>query len=294
MARLTKVRNRMSIHAHRKVRGLLEGEYAAVTTGRSMDFNDLREYVPGDDVKDIDWKATARAGHPLIKRYVAVRQHTILLVVSTGRSMAAMNELETPKRDVAIMVAGIIGWVATGHGDRVGLYHGNAGGHHFVPTGSTEVHLERCLAAVERATTPQSPPSDLAGLLRFVIRTERRRSIAFVICDEPELDTATRDLVARLSVQHEVLFVTIGDLLATDDILGALSVRDIDTGRRLPRQFRDDHQLRQDVARLVEDQRVTLTRNLDRLGIVHEHVVDDDTAIRAVFRLLERHRRARR
>lgn len=294
MARLTKVRNRMSIHAHRKVRGLLEGEYAAVTTGRSMDFNDLREYVPGDDVKDIDWKATARAGHPLIKRYVAVRQHTILLIVSTGRSMAAMNELETPKRDVAIMVAGIIGWVATRHGDRVGLYHGDAGGHHFVPTASTEIHLERCLAAIERATTPQSPPSDLAGLLRYVIRTEKRRSIAFVICDEPELDAATRDLVARLAVQHEVLFVTIGDLLATDDILGGLSVRDIDTGRRLPRQFRDDSRLRADVARLVEEQRVALTRNLDRLGIVHEHVVDDDTAIRAVFRLLERHRRARR
>ena len=86
-AHLTAVRRTVSIHAHRKALGLLDGEYAAVTTGRSMDFNDLREYVVGDDVKDIDWKATSRSLHPLVKRYVAVRKHTVLLVVSTGRSM---------------------------------------------------------------------------------------------------------------------------------------------------------------------------------------------------------------
>ena len=63
---------------------LLEGEYGSIHTGRSMDFDDLREYVPGDDIKDLDWKATARTGRPLIKRYVATRQHAVLLVVDTG------------------------------------------------------------------------------------------------------------------------------------------------------------------------------------------------------------------
>src|SRR3546814_4874211 len=88
----------MTIHAHRKVRGLLEGEYASLQTGRSMDFNDLREYVRGDDVKDIDWKASARSRALLVKRYAAARKHNIMLVASTGRSMAAMNDLNVPKR----------------------------------------------------------------------------------------------------------------------------------------------------------------------------------------------------
>ena len=93
-AHLTKVKARLAIHAHRKVRGLLEGEYAAIQVGRGIDFNDLREYVRGDDVKDIDWKASARGRQLLVKRYIAERKHTVLLAVSTGRSMAAMNDAE--------------------------------------------------------------------------------------------------------------------------------------------------------------------------------------------------------
>ena len=77
MSHLTRVKARLSIHAHRKVRGLLEGEYAAIQIGRGIDFNDLREYVRGDDVKDIDWKASARTRMLLVKRYVAERKHTV-------------------------------------------------------------------------------------------------------------------------------------------------------------------------------------------------------------------------
>ena len=84
-----RVKARLALHSNRKVRGLLDGEYASAQTGRGMEFNDLREYVRGDDVKDLDWKASARSGQLLIERYVAVRKHTVLLVVSTGRSMAA-------------------------------------------------------------------------------------------------------------------------------------------------------------------------------------------------------------
>ena len=89
---LRKVRMRTTIHAHRKVRSVLDGEYGSVHKGRSMDFDDLREYVPGDDIKDLDWKASARHGRPLIKRYIATRQHAVLLVVDTGCTMAALSD----------------------------------------------------------------------------------------------------------------------------------------------------------------------------------------------------------
>src|ERR687897_3011995 len=76
---LRKVKAKTAIHAHRKVRSVLDGEHGSIHKGRSMDFDDLREYVLGDDVKDLDWKATARSGRPLIKRYVATRQHAVML-----------------------------------------------------------------------------------------------------------------------------------------------------------------------------------------------------------------------
>lgn len=98
---LVKVKAKMTLHAHEKVRGLLEGQYGSVFKGRSLDFDDLREYLPGDDIKDIDWRATARSGSTRIRRYVAVRKHNILLVVDTGRSMAATSEDGDSKRDVS-------------------------------------------------------------------------------------------------------------------------------------------------------------------------------------------------
>ena len=71
---LTRVKSKLFVHARRRSRGLLEGEYASVFHGRSLDYDDLRDYVIGDEVRDIDWKATARHTKPLVKRYVAHRK----------------------------------------------------------------------------------------------------------------------------------------------------------------------------------------------------------------------------
>lgn len=99
----------MAIFAHRKARGMLDGEYGSVFRGRSLDFDDLRAYIRGDDVRDIDWKASVRFGSPLIKRYVAVRRQTVLLVADTGRGMAAESRDGETKKDIAVMALGVIG-----------------------------------------------------------------------------------------------------------------------------------------------------------------------------------------
>jgi len=301
MTYLHKVKVRLSIHAHRKALGLLEGEYAAAQLGRGMDFNDLREYVRGDDVKDIDWKASARGRQLLIKRYVAERQHTVLLCVSTGRSMAALNQVEAgvsvPKRDLAIFVAGLLGYLAVRHGDLVSLVHGDAVEQHVRPRGSTEVHLERLLTSIHDSTTPQSGPSDLGAVLRYTARVVRRRAIMLIVSDEVEITDELADALRRLGAQHEILFITIGDLdptLPPRVGAGAGRLYDIDAAAEIPSWLRGDRRLQAEYAALVGDEEAGLRRRLDQLGIVHERVRDTDSAITAVFRLLERHRHARR
>lgn len=293
---LTRVKARMSIHAHRKVRGLLEGEYAALHAGRSMDFNDLREYVRGDDVKDIDWKASARSRTLLVKRYAALRQHTIQLVVSTGRSMSALNDLEShiPKRDLAVTVAGVLGYVGVRHGDLVALAWGDELAHHQRPPARGELGLERHLEAVYDATTPASGASDLAGLLEYVIRTVRRRTILFVISDEYAVDDRLAAALRRLSVQHEVLFVTVGDVDPTAADVEFEDLVDVDTGLALPEWLGTDEELRREYADVVTADATSLARRLGALGLVHVHVPDESVAIRAMFDLLETHRHARR
>lgn len=294
-AHLTRIKSRLAIHAHRKVRGLLEGEYAAIHAGRGIDFNDLREYVRGDDVKDIDWKASARSRQLLVKRYVAERKHTVLLCVSTGRSMAALADpAMTAKRDLAVFVAGVTGYLAVQHGDVVGLVHGDAERQHVSRPGSGELHLERLLTTAYDAIRPDAARADLAALLRHIVRTIRRRTILLVVSDEEQISEDLVFLLRRLAAQHEVLFLSVGDLDPTAPALAGRRLLDVDAGAEVPDWLRRDPQLRRELATLMTDRAQEMRRRLDQLGIAHERVADLDDALTAVFRLLERHRHARR
>ncbi len=209
---LTRVKTRLSIHAHRKVRGLLEGEYAAIQVGRGIDFNDLREYVRGDDVKDIDWKASARSRMLLVRRYVAERKHTVVLAVSTGRSMAAMNDAQQSKRDLAVFVTGVMGYLAVRHGDLVALVTATPGASTCARPTTASSTSSGCSAWCTTRSRPTAPASDLTAVLDYVARAIRRRTILVVVSDETTISEELAESLRRLTAQHEVLFLTIGDL----------------------------------------------------------------------------------
>jgi len=257
-----------------------------------MDFNDLRDYVRGDDTKDIDWKASARTGGLLVKRYEAVRRHTLLLVLASGRSMAAHLTPDAVKRDVAVVVAGLVGLGAISHGDRIMMAVGDGGDPQVVEPGSGELHLERCLGTYHDATSLDSRAGDLEALLLHVARVVRRRTIMLVVCDEDELDEPTATVLRRLSVQHEVLLIALSDLDPTR--VTRSRVHDVDTGRALPDWVRHDRVLARDYAAARTQAQQEMGTRLDSLGIVHERVHDEPGAVAAVHRLLERQRRAPR
>ncbi len=152
MALLTRIRTRAELVARRRVRTLLDGRHASTMHARSLDFSDLRAYVVGDDVADIDWKASARHGDLLVKRHVAERRAVVMLVVDTGRELAAASHWDPSttdlKRDVAVTAAGLLGWVAMRAGDHVGLVHSGADGPVATRPSTREVDLERMLESV--------------------------------------------------------------------------------------------------------------------------------------------------
>lgn len=290
MALLTKVKTRMAIHAHRKVRGLLDGQYASIQTGRSMDFHDLRDYVAGDEVKDLDWKASARRGSLLIRRYVADRKHTVMVLAATSRTMSGMCDPENRKSDLAVMVAGVIGWLAVKHGDRVGLVTGNAETTHTFRPGSTEVELERMLQKILDGCDSKAPDTDLAAVLAYAVRTVRRQTIMVVLTDDLDLTAAQERQLRRLRAQHEILFVTFGDLDPTDPQWRSLPLHDLDAGQAVPDFLRNDPALHAEVATLQQARHSQRRKALERLGIASEHVTSEAGVVGAVFRLLERHR----
>jgi uncharacterized protein (DUF58 family) len=291
---LRRVKSRLAIRAHRKVRGLIEGEYRSVFHGRSMDFDDLRPYVPGDEFKDIDWKATARHGAPLTKRYIATRKHTVALVVDTGRDMAALAESGERKRDLAILAAGTIGYLAIRHGDLVSLVAGTASKTEYVAPELTESHLERILQRIHTSTTLGAAESDMVSQLEYVVRTFRRRMIVVVISDDRPLAPAEVALVRRMTVRHELLWLTIADADVMRRDWASGGMYDVSDRAPLPSFVREDARLR-----AIFEQNVTEATNrseelFESLGISSRRVTSADGVIPGIFRLLEAHNHARR
>lgn len=289
---LNKVKSKMFIFAHRKAQGMLSGEYASVFRGRSLDFDDLRAYVPGDEVRDIDWKASARVGAPLIKRYVAVRRQTVLLVADTGRNMAALARGGEIKKDIAVLALGMVGYLAIRHSDAVGLVHGNAGATKALPAKGTEGHLEQLLQTVDAAATLDSGSSDLKTQLDYIARTYPTRMLLFVVADEIALDEETAQLLRRLCVQHEVLWLQIRDAeLAGENALD-LNSYDVADRRAIEAVLGRDATVAKDYAAAVAARSAATSAFMAARGIAMAQVGHSSELVGTLFSLLERHRRA--
>jgi uncharacterized protein (DUF58 family) len=287
----------MSLLAHRRTLDLLEGGYASVHHGRSHDFDDLRAYVAGDDVKDIDWKATARHGEPLVKRYIASRRQHLVLVVDTGRNMAATAAGGETKKDIAVMAAGALGYIAATHGDTVSLVLGDESGTRALPSGGTEAHLEMLLRRIDARVSLDSARSDLVGVLDWVARGVRRRSMLLVVTDDVVLDERLTRLLRRLRAQHEIVWLTVGDAdLMTRDGGGARAhdVYDVHEMAGLPAYLRENRELRHEFDRADESLHDQTESGLRSLGISSERVGSRSAVVPALFALIEKHRRARR
>lgn len=294
MSYLTRVKTKLAIHAHHKVTGLLDGQYASLQRGRSLDFADLREYVLGDDIKDIDWKATARHGKPLIKRYVADRKHTLMLAISTGKSMAANATVVEIKSDVALMAAGLMGYIATKHGDYVGLYVVEGTKAEVLRPSMREVDVERMLGYAQSRCSLSSPEADVEALLTHVLTSTRKRNIVLLILDDIEFTPNVEYLLLRMAVQHQVLLVTVGDLSPADSSVSQEILLDLESEQLIPRFVHDDMALQRQIEIADAERWARRAQICTRLGIAHEQVNSSDEVIAAGLRLLERTRHVAR
>ncbi len=290
---LTRVKSKLFVHSRRRSRNLLEGEYASVFHGRSLDYDDLRDYVPGDEVRDIDWKATARHTSPLVRRYVATRKQNLLLVVDTGRGMAAATRSGEPKKEVAIAAAGLVGYLAQRHGDLVGLVRGSAASTVAHKMRGSETHLELLLRAIHTETSLDGQPSNLTTQLRWIARNVRRRFLLLIVADDLELDPGITELLRRLRVQHEILWLTVEDADPTslDPDRTAIDVAD---HYLIPTLVRSAARVREAYAEAVAARVSATNAVLDAAGINHARLGSSDEVVSTIFALLERQRRASR
>src|SRR5438477_10726991 len=183
---LRKVR-RLEIRSRHLVADLFAGRSSSVFKGRGVEFEEVRPYVPGDEVRDIDWNVSARFGMPYVKRFVEERELTVLLVVDVSRSMR-FGTAGQEKRELAAELCAVLGFAAISNNDRVGLVLVGERVEHFVPPGRGRTHLLRMLRDV-LGIVPARGGTRLTEAATFILRTTRRRSLVFWVSDfEDALD----------------------------------------------------------------------------------------------------------
>jgi uncharacterized protein (DUF58 family) len=218
-------------HFGTDTRGMLEGGRYALLHTRSLEFDDLRPYVPGDDVRDIDWKASARSGHVLIKRFVSEKHHKILLVADAGRNMAALTPSGELKRDVAVNILGAFGLITLGRSDQIGMVYGDVRGCVNIRQRRGETHIESMLHRYYGHTSTGGGPSDIVCQLDYVATHYRHPMLIIVVSDEPEVTERLDDVVSRLTARHNVIWAMVSDMPAVGAAGDERDGVDVSSGR---------------------------------------------------------------
>lgn len=285
---LTRVKSKLHLTARRRVTHALDGQYRSLQHGRSMDFEDLREYTTGDEVKDIDWNATARLGTTLVKRYHAERRHRMLFVVDRGRNMAAQSDGGTEKRMLAVLITGILGYLAIRHGDEVALATGDAESHRLMPYRTSERELERMLHEAHDHVSLDGPQSDLPGLLQHIRQRLRGHHFLVVIADETELTDEIQELIRRLTVQHELVWIEIADANPLAGGNAASLSYDVSGSWRMPSLLAQNKQLAAELRANERNRTRRLSALVTELGASFARVHSEEDVMPALIELLKR------
>jgi uncharacterized protein (DUF58 family) len=229
------------------VNSVFSGEYHSVFKGQGMEFAEVREYEPGDDVRNIDWNVTARMGHPYVKKHIEERELTVLLAVDLSGS-EQFGTRGRFKAELAAELAAVLSLSAVRNNDRVGLMIFSDHVEHFVPPKKGRRHVLRLIRDV-LAFRPQGRGTDLAGAIDYAARVLPNRSIVFILSDfqlgnaalldgdnasEPADRVAAETLQKNLRLaarRHDVVAVTIHDPAEeTLPNVGVLLLVDPETG----------------------------------------------------------------
>jgi uncharacterized protein (DUF58 family) len=177
---LKKIRQ-IEIRTNRLVSESLAGQYHSVFKGQGMNFEEVREYQPGDEVRSIDWNVTARMNHPFIKKFVEERELTLMLTVDVSAS-GLFGSREQSKRELAAEIASVLAFSAIRNNDKVGLILFSDEVEKFIPPRKGRRHVLRVIREV-LFFEPRGRGTDLNGALEFLMRVTPHKAIAVVISD---------------------------------------------------------------------------------------------------------------
>ena len=225
----------LEIRTKRLVNDTLAGQYHSVFKGRGMDFDEVRQYVAGDEVRTIDWNVTAREGRPFVKKFTEERELTLMLLVDVSAS-GDFGSGAHSKRELAAEIASVLAFSAIRNNDKVGLILYTDHVEHYMPPKKGRRHVLRLIREI-LFFQPQYRGTDTVKALDFANRVLQRRAITFLVSDfqsPGEADEALAGLrraMRQTSRRHDLVALHIQDgrEKSLPDV-GVLAIEDAETG----------------------------------------------------------------
>lgn len=291
-----RILQRLDWQVIRRLDGLLQGDYRSLFYGYGVDFADLREYQPEDDIRYIDWNVTARMDTPYVRQYVEDREITAWFLVDLSPSMD-FGTTQVDKRAVLIDVVGTLARLLTRHGNRVGaiLYNGQLD---RKPQGDAkDRRIERIIPAkggrnqvlrlihdlLKQPRLPKSAFTDLRSMLEGGLMTIKKRSLVFILSDFISAPNWERTL-SLLKQRHEVLAIRLWDPREVElPDVGPIWIEDAETGEQLYVDT-NDPQFRKQFAEAARRREAALTTTFRRTGVEPWSLSTGEDLVRAILR----------
>jgi len=209
---------------------LMAGEYVSAFKGRGMEFNAVREYTPGDDVRLIDWNVTARMDQPFIKEYIEERELNVMLMVDVSSS-GEFGSTGKFKNEISAEVASILAFAAIRNNDKIGLIVFSNKIEHYIPPKKGKAHVWNIIRTILNYQ-PEGRLTDLNIPLEYLLKIQKRKCIAFLISDFQATNYETNVKLARQ--KHDLVAISISDPRERDlPKIGLINLRDSETGETL-------------------------------------------------------------
>jgi uncharacterized protein (DUF58 family) len=209
---------------------LMAGEYVSAFKGRGMEFNAVREYTPGDDVRLIDWNVTARMDQPFIKEYIEERELNVMLMVDVSSS-GEFGSNGKLKNEISAEVASILAFAAIRNNDKIGLIVFSNKIEHYIPPKKGKAHVWNIIRTILNYQ-PEGRLTDLNIPLEYLLKIQKRKCIAFLISDFQATNYETNVKLARQ--KHDLVAISISDPRERDlPKVGLINLRDSETGETL-------------------------------------------------------------
>jgi uncharacterized protein (DUF58 family) len=288
-----RILQRLDWQVIRRLDGLLQGNYRILFRGAGVDFADLREYQPEDDIRYIDWNVTARMETPYVRQYIEDREISAWFLLDLSPSMD-FGPLQSQKRTLLIDLVTTFARLLTRHGNRIGAIFYGGGVERTIPAGGGRMQVLRLINdLLKQPRLARAPFTDLSALLNAGLHTIKRRSLVFIISDFITTPGWERPLKV-LTQRHEVLGVQLWDSheLELPDV-GPIIMEDAETGEQL---YVDTHdrKFRERFRAAAQRREAALHETFKRAGVDTLGLSTDDDLVRAIVRFAALRQRRRR